>query len=68
MGVAVWSNFRVTKHRFIHLTRNQRHRQRQLPVVLLHMDEATVALLLTGQRVCGLCAAGSQVGAASLTV
>jgi hypothetical protein len=43
MGVAVWYDFRVAKHRFIHLTRNQRYRQRQLPVVPFHVDEATVA-------------------------
>ncbi|KAJ5900402.1 uncharacterized protein N7473_004472 [Penicillium subrubescens] len=43
MSIAVWYDFQVTKHRFIDLTRNQRHRQRQLPVVQLLVDEATVA-------------------------
>ncbi|OKO95225.1 hypothetical protein PENSUB_11256 [Penicillium subrubescens] len=29
MGVTVWYGFRVTKHRFIQLMRNQRHQRRQ---------------------------------------
>ena len=43
MGAAVWYEFRVTKHGSIYLTRNQRDRQRELPVVPLHVDEAIVA-------------------------
>jgi hypothetical protein len=43
ISAAVWYEFRATKHWFIYLTRNQRHRQRQLFVVPPHVDEATVA-------------------------